>query len=269
MMAALQWSVFGSHAAMRVSRKAGEWSALIEEIRLSGPHPDKASCPWVKMAVFGDNRAPSGSLRNNANVQFVYGVEGDYDGERITLEDALSRLESHGIRAAIYTSPSHTPERPRWRVLAPLATPALPEQREGLLARINGALGGILAPESFTLSQSYYYGQVKGAPDYKVLATFNDPEDGHCVDELHELDVIAVGRAAGRHTDDAQQVISPADPAEGFAQRVQQLGRKLKTGDGRRELAEAVTGPSCTDTVAVGVELANASMVPSEVGVRV
>jgi len=239
MMAELQWSIFGSHAANRIMRSHGEWSALVDLLKRSGPHPNKASCPWIKLASFGDVRAAGGSLRNNANVQVIYGLEGDYDAGLVSLEDALAMLESAGIRAAVYTSPSHTPQFPRWRVLAPLNNPALPEQRESLLARLNGALNGILAPESFTLSQSYYYGQVDGAPEYRVLVTFDDPQDGTCVDDLHELDAIAIGRRSIRPVDTAQMVIETADPAEVFGQRVMQLGRRLKTGDGRREMLKS------------------------------
>ena len=240
MMGAINWSIFGSHAASRVTRGSGDWSDLLSHLKSSGPHPNKASCPWIKMALFGDHRTDGGSLRNNANVQVVYGLEGDYDGGLISVDDAISRLESHNIRGAVYTSPSHTPEKPRWRVLAPLNSPCLPEQRSGLLARLNGALGGVLAGESFTLSQSYYYGQVDGAPEYRVAVTFDDPDDGVCIDELPELDAIAKGRTS------AAPVAAPlgdpmatVDPADAFKQRVQQLGRRLKTGDGRRNLLKS------------------------------
>lgn len=237
MMGAINWSIFGSHAASRVTRGSGEFSDLLGVIKNSGPHPNKASCPWIKLAAFGDIRTPAGSLRNNANVQVVYGLEGDYDGGVITVDEAIDRLESHNIRAAVYTSPSHTPQNPRWRVIAPLNSPALPEQRSGLLARLNGALGGILAGESFVLSQSYYYGQVIGAPEYRVAVTFDDPDDGVCVDELHELDAIAKGKTSAQVV--AAPLCDPMEPADAFPQRVQQLGRRLKTGDGRRDLLKS------------------------------
>ena len=110
-------------------------------------------------------------------MQVVYGLEGDYDGGLISVDEAISRLESHNIRGAVYTSPSHTPEKPRWRsgtAEQPMFAGAArwpagaPEWRPGRRA------GG----ESFTLSQSYYYGQVDGAPEYRVAVTFDDPDDG-------------------------------------------------------------------------------------------
>ena len=240
MMGSINWSIFGSHSASRVTRGSGDWSDLLNVIKGAGSHPNKASCPWIKMAAFGDLRTAAGSLRNNANVQVVYGLEGDYDGGLISVDEAIKRLELHNIRAAVYTSPSHTPEKPRWRVLAPLNSPCLPEQRSGLLARLNGALGGVLAGESFTLSQSYYYGQVDGAPEYRVAVTFDDPDDGVCVDELHELDAIAQGKASAQLVaSPLGDPMAPADPMDAFSQKVQQTGRKLRTGDGRRDLLKS------------------------------
>jgi hypothetical protein len=120
--------------------------------------PDKAALPLVKLGSFGDARTDKGSLRHDANLLRVSGVEGDYDAGAVLPQDAAERLRQAGIAALIYTTPSHTPESPRWRVLAPLARQVAPAEREALCARLNGALGGILAAESFTPSQSYYFG---------------------------------------------------------------------------------------------------------------
>lgn len=241
-MPELNWSIFGSHAADRILREKGEWSDLIDRVRSSAGHRSKQACPWVKMALFGDLRTGNNSLRHDSNVQVINGVEGDYDSELIQPEEAIAQLERYGVRAMVYTSPSHTPDKPRWRVIAPLSIGHPPSARSALMARINGVLGGVLAPESFTLSQSYYFGAVQGAAEYKVLVTFDDPEDGHCVDTLDELDGIAIGRETARAATPSSthdSALAPADPADAFEQRVRQLGRKLKTGDGRREMLKS------------------------------
>jgi hypothetical protein len=70
----------------------------------------------------------------------------------------------------IYTSPSHQDNEPKWRILAPCSQPYPPETRAKLVARLNGilkskiAVNEIAAPESFTLSQAYYYGWVNDSP---------------------------------------------------------------------------------------------------------
>ncbi len=139
-------------------------------------YPTKRDCPLIKLATFGDQRTTRGALRHDANVLAVSGLEADYDGEQVAPEAASMLLTLAGITAFIYTSPSHTLAKPRWRVLAPLSTERPPEARRELLARLNGALGGILAPESFTLSQTYYIGRVAGVvyETYQTTGTFID-----------------------------------------------------------------------------------------------
>lgn len=149
----------------------------------------KSALPWLKLARFGDVRTEKGSLRHNANVQAVDGIEADYDGERVSIGEAAALIEKAGLAALIYSSPSHTPDAPRWRVLCPLSSSAAPAERDRLCARLNGALGGILASESFTLSQAYYFGRVNGAakPETALIP-------GRALDDAPELDSIAIDR---------------------------------------------------------------------------
>jgi putative DNA primase/helicase len=235
-MSTVTWSEFASAGARVVARRDGTWPALIERLRTAGGFPNKAACPWVKLATFGDLRSKKGSLRNSANVRHITGVEGDYDGEEVTPDQALQRLERAGIKAVVYTSARHRPEAPRWRVLAPLSRPMPPQARAALLARVNGALGGILAGESFTLSQAYYFGAVADAVDYRVLCTFDDPDEGGHVDELDELDELAIGKVVPANGTD-HDVPRPGEDT--FAQAVARHGRRLRTGDGRREMLKA------------------------------
>ena len=106
------------------------------------------------------------------------GIEGDYDAGEISPLEAADRLRASSIAALVYTTPSHTPEVPKWRILVPLARPVAPSERATLCARLNGALGGILAPESFTPSQTYYFGSVPGHPVELILV------DGQPVDRV-------------------------------------------------------------------------------------
>ncbi len=147
---------------------------------------DKSKLPWFKMAVFGNNRAasPSGhSFRSNGNVVTVSGIEADYDGEEIMPEDARDMLAEAGIVAAVYTTPSHSPDAPRWRVFAPFSEELQPGERERHMARLNGIFGGALDDASFTLSQSYYGGNVTGRPKVRTYLV-----DGRYVDTALDLD---------------------------------------------------------------------------------
>jgi P4 family phage/plasmid primase-like protien len=127
-------------------------------------HASKPALPLLKIGKFGNVRTEKGSLRHDGNLIEVQGLEGDYDGGLVTIEQAAERLQAAGIEALVYSTPSHTVQAPRWRVLAPLQHACEPARRGELVGVLNAALGGILATESFVASQSFYFGKVAGTP---------------------------------------------------------------------------------------------------------
>src|SRR5262249_54907237 len=52
----------------------------------------KDNLPWLKLAIFGDERSQKGSLRHDANVERITGIEIDYDIEQVAFADALTAL---------------------------------------------------------------------------------------------------------------------------------------------------------------------------------
>ncbi len=150
--------------------------------------PRKIDLPWLKLATFGNNRTIKNSLRHDGNVISISGIEVDYDGEKISTDEAIERLTKAGILSVFYTSPSHTEDAPRWRVIAPTSSLLPPAKRKHLIGRLNGVFNGNLANESWTLSQSYYYGSVNHNPSHRVEII-----DGSPIDELDELDEIWTG----------------------------------------------------------------------------
>ncbi len=154
---------------------------------------DKSQLPWLKLAIFGDERSPNNSLRHNANVAATTGAEGDYDGGPITFAEAVARVREAKVRAILYTTPSNTDEAPHWRVITPSSIPLPPERRDGLCDRINGLVGGGLAGESWTLSQAYYFGSVEGKPPVQVEVI--DGDDCRFVDQAE--DVVAIPKPGG------------------------------------------------------------------------
>ena len=173
---------FQNFAASAKTEETMSLRALME--RLKTTHASsKDALPWLKLAKFGDHRSSGGSFRNNANVQQVNGIEVDYDGEQITPDRARTILTNANVAAIFYTSPSHTPATPRWRLLMPLSQPIAPDERANMVARINGLFVGALSRESFTLSQSYYFGFVDGAADHLVFAI-----EGRALDLCGDLD---------------------------------------------------------------------------------
>ena len=155
--------------------------------------PSKDRLPWLKLAQFGEIRTKNQSLRSNRNVLSISGIEADYDGGVMLFEEAVKLVHEAGLEALVYTSPSHTPEAPRWRVLCPFSTELPPEQRTRMLARLNGLFDGAFAGESWTLSQSYYYGAVNQNPAHRAIVV-----EGRPIDQLDLLDGISIGKPGSR-----------------------------------------------------------------------
>lgn len=151
----------------------------------------KDSMRHIKLGKFSGEQTAKGSYRHNAAHETVSGVEGDYDAGTMTVDEAVDALARAGVAAMIYTTPSH--QQPgkghRWRVLCPLSEDTTPGERQALLARVNGVLGGDLSAESFTPAQSYAFGAVKGdtAPDVRLV-------DGRFLDQCRDLDKGAIGK---------------------------------------------------------------------------
>lgn len=225
----LAWSILTKWGEVR-SVMNTTWPGILEYITTQGPFRSKDDCPWLKLATFGDKITPRGSTRSNENLLQVYGLEGDYDAKQVSVQTGIERLERHGIKAAIVTTASHTDQEPRWRVICPLSKPVPPSERAGLLARLNGALGGILANESFTDSQAFYFGRVQGT-EFDVARTYDDPEEGEFIDLLDDLDQVAIGKK--NVAADGTRIKPVIDE---FKEKVTALGRKLVEGDGRREM---------------------------------
>src|SRR3954451_24256748 len=150
----------------------------------------KADLPWLKLVKFGEMRSNKGSLRHDANIIAISGIEADYDNGSVTVDEACERLIKQGVASVVYTSPSHTEKAPRWRVLCPLSEEMPPHLREVMVGRLNGLFRGMLAAESFTLSQSYYYGSVDRNPSHRV-----EMIEGFHIDLHDDLDLVWLGKA--------------------------------------------------------------------------
>ena len=57
----------------------------------------KARLPWLKLATFGDVRSDKRSLRHDANVIAVTGIEADYDLGQMPFEAAHDLLEKQVV----------------------------------------------------------------------------------------------------------------------------------------------------------------------------
>ncbi len=171
----------------------------LRDLILKTSAASKAELPYMKLAGFNGKINPDNPegrcLRYDKGVVSIHGVEGDKDDKPLSFEEAIKRLRAANLRALVYTSASHTEEKPRFRVLCPASRELPPGERRKLMARVNGVLGGALADESFRLSQSYYYGSVNGAPSPLVEII-----EGDFIDLRDDLDAGAIGRPEKKET---------------------------------------------------------------------
>lgn len=181
-----------------------ELGQLFAQIMAGAPvAPSKAALPLFVCGPLDGTKTPKKSVRHNAAIKAITCAIGDYDAEQMQPALARERMKASGLEALIYTSPSHKPERPRWRVVVPLAR-ALPRKGRDLATlyrRIVGHVdrllgGGVLTDESYTLSQSFYYGHVEGAP-YEVFHEHGARLDGL---KVPALELVRSERQQNTHT---------------------------------------------------------------------
>jgi hypothetical protein len=188
----------------KIERADVPWSDLVKRITNAATYIDKAHCPLISLAEYGETRTEANCIRHAQNVRRIFGVELDYDGEQMSLGTAAHLLQGADIQSVLYTSPSHKPDRPRWRVLLPLSEPALPEKRAEYVGRVNRILGGVASRESFTLSQSFYIGRVRGA-EYETAETVGRYIDvASDIDPQYHAGKVADGTQIRDMTTDAQ-----------------------------------------------------------------
>jgi hypothetical protein len=187
---------FDNLAARSCRREALSIGELADRI-VPAEAATKETLPMLKLGSFGDVRSENGSLRHTANLLSRSGVELDYDAEKIDPGTAAAVLEEHGIAAIIYTSPQHllNSHGPRWRILAPFEREHTAAESIRYIERIAGLFRTedgtrtVLAAESWSASQAYFYGRIEDNPAHAVTTT-----EGRFIDHpMHaELDRTAL-----------------------------------------------------------------------------
>lgn len=220
---------FENYAAGTKREEAYTLRALANRVRTVTANR-KADLPWLKLARFGDQRTDKNSLRHDDNVLAISGIEADYDSEKIHPQDAADKLEQAGIAALVYTSPSHTEDSPRWRILCPISHEMPGAHRAHLVGRLNGLFAGTLAGESFAMSQSYYFGSVQHNPSHQTILV-----DGSHIDEHDELDEIWLGRPN-------TVAREPGSPQRSGHVNLSALLAEIMTGDGYHVASVRIAG---------------------------
>jgi hypothetical protein len=184
--------------------------------------PAREALPWLKPARFGavpNPKTGSGSLRWDGNLLDFNAVVGDYDGEELGVDWACRQLTKHHLHALVYTTPSFTIDKPRWRVICPVSENLPPDKHYQLVSWLNGLFDGKLDRASFALSQSYYFGSVNDNPAHRVEIVGGM----RYLDQCDELDKIAIGKPNGAANSQAHAPGEPEAPIEDVASAVEMI----------------------------------------------
>jgi hypothetical protein len=138
-------------------RRDISWAKLGDVLSSPNEAADIDSLPLIKFSELPNNSRAKGTQPKNMTA-----VVGDYDGGQVSVTEAVAMLSQAGISAMVYTTRRHRPEAPRWRVVAQLSAPLSCAEYIEHLDALNGALGGIFAPESWEQTRCYFYGKVEG-----------------------------------------------------------------------------------------------------------
>lgn len=114
----------------------------------------KESLPLISFCRFADDR------RSKATARAFSAIMLDYDGGKTSMRRAERKLREAGLAAMLYETPSSTPNAPRWRAIIPMSEDLPAERYRRMVDRADNVLGHILAPESYSEAQIYYFGSV-------------------------------------------------------------------------------------------------------------
>jgi hypothetical protein len=76
---------------------------------------NKKELPFLKLARFKGQPNDQGCLRYDENILCVTGIEGDYDGEQVSLHEACGRLQRANL-GALLSALIHRRAGIRWRM---------------------------------------------------------------------------------------------------------------------------------------------------------
>lgn len=152
------------------------WPQMVKFFSKDPPRTDdKASVGWYSFAEFEP------AYRDSENFKARHALTFDYDHvtwEQIT--EVFEAIKMLGHAAFAYTTWSHTPEKPRWRVLLPLSRPVGYDEFQAVSRFAAQTLGGIELParESHVPAQYMFLPAAKPNGEFLVQNFEGDPING-------------------------------------------------------------------------------------------
>jgi len=168
---AITVTLFESKLITAGTKKTFEWDELLRMHAKPRVLSNEEVLPLIKYSALPGNSRASGVIPEN-----ITAIVGDYDGGEVPISTAANILAALGVQAFFYTTRRHRSNKPRWRVVAQLAKAISTDSLARYVDALNGALGGILAPESWDPKRAYFYGHLEGV-EYEFLESDGTPLD--------------------------------------------------------------------------------------------
>ena len=167
----ISWARFHHIRDNHPQRLISEWQEFAGLFTIHKIAASKEACNLFSMTYYKEK-----TLRGNNNIESMSGAVLDFDGKdenALTLEKVLPVLKSYTTLA--YTTFSHKPEQPRFRVILPFAETIKPlSYREAFFPALKSFLGRSLGTELKELDNSserpaqIFYLPCAPATDYAV-----------------------------------------------------------------------------------------------------
>ena len=85
------YTIFRDTSAAKKFELAETWGEIVGRIKSPKVASEKSALPLISLGVYGNVRTDKNALRHKDNLRAITGIEGDYDGETVPMEDAAER----------------------------------------------------------------------------------------------------------------------------------------------------------------------------------
>lgn len=184
------------------SRRALSWAEICLEFASHAERNEKDGPAWSPVSYV------RGAKRGNSGVELINLAVVDVD-DGTPLEDVLAKIANFSYLA--HSSFSHTSEKPKYRIILPLASPVSPNNWRAVWERINHLVGGCNDPATKDPARLFY----KPAHPPTATSHFVNNNNGKLL-SLDDLPELALPVKEHKVTFHPRNSVLPAGEIEGI-----------------------------------------------------